>query len=74
MLDAITTAAGGIRSAVSQFEKSAQNVVKATSSGADEDLSTAIVDGKQSSLALKANVAVVKTADKMLGSLLDTLA
>jgi hypothetical protein len=74
MTDAIGTALGGIQKSASQFAKSAENVVNATKPGSTEDLAKAIVDGKTTNYAFKANVAVLKTADKMLGTLLDTLA
>jgi hypothetical protein len=74
MTDAIGTALGGIQRSTSQFAKSAENVVNATRPGSTEDPAKAIVDSKTASYAFKANVAVLKTADKMLGALLDTLA
>jgi len=75
MINALTTAAAGLQSASQRFEKAAGNVVKAASGDVNSDqgdLPTAIVDSKQSELSFKANAAVFKTADKMLGSLLDT--
>ncbi|GAA0525925.1 flagellar basal body rod protein FlgC [Rhizomicrobium palustre] len=82
MIGALNTAVSGLRSASQRFENAAGNVVKAaspgttdTSNAADQntgDLATAIVDSNQSALSFKANAAVFKTADKMLGSLLDT--
>jgi flagellar basal body rod protein FlgC len=77
MISAISTATAGLRASASRFEQSAQNVVKASSpdaTSASPDLATSIVDSKTSELSFKANVSVVKTADKMLGSLLDMLA
>jgi hypothetical protein len=85
MIDAISTAAAGLRTSANQFEKAAQKVVKATtpeagetaaadpSSGGD-DLASAIVDTNMSALSFKANAAVFKTGDKMMGTLLDTIA
>jgi hypothetical protein len=74
MTNTIMSAIGGMHASTVQFEKAAQNVVKATSTGTDNDLSKAIVDSKTSEKSLKANVAVFKTADKMMGDLLDILA
>jgi hypothetical protein len=74
MTDAIGTALGGVQKSASQFAKAAENVVNATKPGSTEDLAKAIVDSKTTSYAFKANVAVLKTADQMLGALLDTLA
>jgi hypothetical protein len=81
MIDAISTAATGIRSSANQFEKAAQRVVQATTpetgqtseTTSSDDLPAAIVDTKMSALSFKANAAVFKTADKMVGTLLDTL-
>ncbi len=84
MIDALSTAATGLRSSANQFEKAAQRVVKATtpetgattaaSASSDQDLPAAIVDTQTSALSFKADVALFKTADKMIGTLLDTLA
>lgn len=73
MTTAIGTALGGLSTSAAQFQKAAENVVKATEKG-DGDLPTAIVDSKTSAVAYKANTAVFKTADKMMGSLLDMFA
>lgn len=78
MIGALTTAVAGMQQSAQRFDKAAQDVVKATTpgttntSGDQGDLPTAIVDSKTSELSFKANVAVFKTADKMLGALLDT--
>jgi hypothetical protein len=82
MIDALSTAAAGLKSSANQFEKAAQKVVKATTpttgdvptAAPSTDLPTAIVDTKTSALSFKADAAVFRTADKMLGTLLDTLA
>ncbi len=73
MTDAIGTALGGLSTSAAQFQKAAENVVKATQKGTD-DLPAAIVDSKTSAYGYKANIAVLKTADKMMGSLLDMFA
>lgn len=85
MINALSAAASGLTAAANRFEKSAQNVVRASVPQTDEpdsanaeaafpqDLPAAIVDSKTSEISFRANVAVFKTADKMVGSLLDTL-
>lgn len=73
MISTITTTYGGLRTAAAGFEKAANNVVKATTPGSEESLPAAIVGTKTSEVAYKANIAVFKTADKMLGELLDTM-
>lgn len=82
MIDAISSAVSGLRSSSSQFDKAAQRVTQATMPTAGDtsetkgmdDLPAAIVDTKLSALSFKANAAVLKTADKMAGTLLDTIA
>lgn len=85
MINALSTAAAGLRTSANQFDKAAQRVVKATTPEAGEtasaegpasgdDLAAALVSSKMSELSFKANTAVFKTADKMIGSLLDTVA
>jgi flagellar basal body rod protein FlgC len=74
MFDAIATASGGLRASAAQFESAAKNVVKATVPGSNQDLSAAIVDTRQSETAYKANLAVFKSTDRMMGDLLDILA
>jgi hypothetical protein len=76
MIDAISSAAYGLKTSANQFEKAAQKVVKASApeTGAADDLPAAIVDTQTSALSFKANAAVFKTADRMMGTLLDTLA
>lgn len=83
MIDAISSAASGLRTSAKQFERAAQNVVKASAprdgdatsetGGTADDLATAVVDTKTSELSFKANAAVFKTANKMIGTLLDTI-
>lgn len=82
MIDAISSAVSGLRSSSNQFEKAAQRVTQATMPTAGEvsqskgmdDLPAAVVDSKISALSFKANAAVLKAADKMVGTLLDTIA
>jgi flagellar basal body rod protein FlgC len=85
MIDALSIATGGIAASANRFEKSAQNVVRASVPQTDKqgaepatmaprpDLPTAVVETQVSALSFKANVAVFKTADKMIGTLLDTI-
>lgn len=75
MIDAISSAAYGLKASANRFEKAAQKVVAASAPEASmDDLPAAIVDSKTSALSFKANAAVFKTADRMMGTLLDTLA
>jgi len=63
-------AAGGIASAVARFEQSAAR----TAAAPLDDLASETVERMQAKVALSANVAVLRTADAMTGTLLDMLA
>jgi hypothetical protein len=63
-------AAGGIAAATARFDAGARR----TAAAPLDNLETEIVDRIESEVALKANVAVLKTADRMTGTLLDMLA
>jgi flagellar basal body rod protein FlgC len=63
-------AAGGIAAATARFDASARR----TAAAPLDNLEGEIVDRIESEIALKANVAVLKTADRMTGTLLDMLA
>lgn len=74
MISTITSAYRGIQTAAAGFEKAATEVMKATAPDSSGDLPGAIAGTKTSEIALKANVAVFKVADKMMGELVDTIA
>jgi flagellar hook protein FlgE len=67
---ATSIAAGGIAAATARFERSAARTATAPLEG----LETEIVERIQAKTALSANVAVMRTADDMTGTLLDMLA
>lgn len=69
-MQAIATAASGIAAATARFDASARR----TAAAPLDNLAGEMVERLQSEVALKANVAVLKTADRMTGSLLDILA
>ncbi|WP_417232396.1 flagellar hook protein FlgE [Brevundimonas sp.] len=69
-MQAFAIAAGGIAAATARFDASARR----TAAAPLDNLAEEIVDRLQSEVALKANVAVLKTADQMTGTLLDMLA
>jgi len=84
MISAISSATYGLRLSAKQFESAVQNVAKASAprgrdatsetSGATDDLASAVVDTQTSAISYKANAAVFNTANKMIGTLLDTIA
>jgi len=65
-MNAITTAAAGMMAATSRFNASAQRVASP-----DADYAVEAVEAVSSKAAFKASLAVFKTADDMLGRLLD---
>ncbi len=69
-MQAHAIAAAGIASASARFEASARR----TAADPLADLAGETVERLGAELALKANVAVLKTADEMTGTLLDMLA
>ena len=69
-MSAFAIAASGIADATARFAASAER----TARDPLRDLAGETVERLESELALKANVAVLKTADRMYGSLLDMIA
>jgi flagellar basal body rod protein FlgC len=67
---AASIATAGIASAVARFEASATRTARAPL----DDLVTETVERIEAKTALSANVAVLRTADAMTGTLLDMLA
>ncbi len=65
-MNATSSAAAGMMAASSRFNASAQRVA-----GGDADYAVEAVEAVASKTAFKASLAVMKTADEMLGSLLD---
>jgi len=69
------SATGGIRAWMQVFERSAASVnaapTEAPDAGPGSDLIDGMVGMRLAASGVKANVAVLKTADEMLGTLLD---
>ena len=78
MVDGITASAlQGIQSAQSKMQRNAFDIAKANQSlKADnsKDPTRSLVELNQNKNAAQANMKVLKTADEMLGSILDVLA
>jgi flagellar hook protein FlgE len=70
MSDVMATAVSGLNAATQRFEKSAERVA----SDPNADLAGERVTQKMAEIDFEANLAVVKTADKMLKHTLDILA
>jgi hypothetical protein len=73
---AFSIAAAGAQDAASRFAQSAAQVVEASTPGLGKDanLASAIVGMNMAQSDFKASVAVLKTADKMMGALLNIVA
>ena len=68
-MQSFAIAAGGIAAATARFDASARR----TAAAPLDNLAGEMVERLQSEVALKAHVAVLKTADDMTGTLLDML-
>lgn len=73
---AFSIAAAGAQDAASRFAQSAAQVVQASTAGvgSDANLASAVVGMNLAKSDFQASVAVLKTADKMMGSLLNLVA
>lgn len=69
-MSAFAIAASGIADATARFAASAERTARAPLA----DLAGEAVERIEAEVALKANIAVLKTADRMTGDLLDILA
>ena len=67
---ASSIAAGGLAAATARFEQSAQRTAQAPL----ENLATEMVERIEAKAEFSANIAVLKTADDMAGTLLDMFA
>jgi flagellar basal body rod protein FlgG len=69
-MDPIVTAHYGMMAAMNRFDAAAQRTVR-SAGGEFGDLAQASLDSSEAKAALEANAAVVRTADEMLGAVLD---
>lgn len=74
MINAIGSAMAGMARASDRFDRAASRVAQASDPGADTDLVTDTVDQIEAKHAFAANVATIRTADEMVGTLIDTIA
>jgi flagellar hook protein FlgE len=76
MNDALSIAAANLSASATRFQTSAAQVTRAATPGAasNGDLATAVVGMNMAGTDFKASLAVFKTADKMMGALLDIVA
>ena len=73
-MNPIATAAYGMFAASQRFDASASRVASMGAPGSQLDLASEATDMVEAKTAFAANVAVLKTADKMQQSVLDILA
>jgi len=74
MNDAMSIAAAGINASNAAFTRSAAQVVQAATTGSDGALLRGITGVTTNSLAMRADIAVFKMADRTMGTLLNILA
>ena len=74
MSSVLSVAATGVQAGMARFESSAVDAVKAAQPGSKDDLPRAMSRETTNSVAARADVQVLKMADRMMGSLLDTTA
>jgi hypothetical protein len=70
----MNVAAAGVQAGMTRFQASAVQAVKAAQPNSNENLPAAMVRVTTNSLAVKADIGVLKMADKTVGTLLDTMA
>jgi hypothetical protein len=66
----MTTAVNGIKRGLDDLERNANEVARA-SKGEGGDVATPLVESKMNQRQVETNVAMVKTTDEILGTLLD---
>lgn len=66
----MSTSINGIRRGLDDLERNANEVARA-STGDGSDMTTPLVESKMNQRQVEANVAMVKTMDEVLGTLLD---
>lgn len=69
-MDAVNIASAGLMAAASRFDASARRTAEAPL----DDLAGEIVERISAEVSFKANAQVIRAADEMTGTLLDTLA
>ncbi|HYE47069.1 MAG TPA: flagellar basal body rod C-terminal domain-containing protein [Caulobacter sp.] len=72
-MQALSIAAAGLTAATARLDASAQRVAR-WSPASDVDLAREAVEQVSAKTAFKANAAVIRSADRMMGELLDILA
>lgn len=74
MNSVMSTGMQGLQAGLGRANQAAGDIARAGTTSSDGDLASSMVDLKVSEQQVKASAAVVKTADDMLGTLIDTTA
>lgn len=67
----LSTGVQGVQAGMQRANRAAGEIARAGTSAEGGDLATPIVDLKLSELQVKASAAVIKTADEVVGTLID---
>ncbi len=67
----LSTGVQGVQAGMQRANRAAGEIARAGTTEQSGDLATPIVDLKRSELQVKASAAVIKTADDMMGTLID---
>lgn len=70
----LSTGVQGLQSGLNRANQAAGQIARSGTTTENGDLATPIVELKNSELQAKASAAVIKTADELLGTLIDTKA
>jgi flagellar hook protein FlgE len=70
----LSTGVQGIQSGLNRANQAAGEIARSGTTEQNGDLAKSIVDLKSSELQVKASAKVIKTADDLLGTLIDTTA
>jgi hypothetical protein len=70
----LSTGVQGVQSGLNRANQAAAQIARSGTTGENGDLATPIVELKSSELQAKASAAVIRTADDLLGTLIDTKA
>ncbi len=73
-MQVMAIASAGLQTSMQRFEQSAQRTAAAASPFADVDMAEEAVEQISARAAFSANVQVIRTANQMMGQLLDLLA
>ncbi len=67
----LATGVQGVQTGVANANEAADRIARLGTTESDGDFITPMVDLKQSELQVKASAAVIKSADEMIGTLID---